>query len=108
MISDSEQKRLQEIEALLEGEDPKLARRLASAGADTGVRRRRVIAICVAVVGVAGLVMALIIANVPLAVVMLCAVGASGMIWTYRPAVRATADATPVTDNPLIDPPTLS
>ena len=48
------------------------------------------------------------IANVPLAVVMLCAVGASGMIWTYRPAVRATADATPVTDNPLIDPPTLS
>jgi len=108
MISDSEQKRLQEIEALLHSEDPKLARRLASAGTDMGIRRRRVIAICVAAVAVIGLVMALIIPNVPLAVVMLCGIGASGMIWTYRPASRVTSDATPVTDNPLIDPPTLS
>jgi hypothetical protein len=108
MISDSEQKRLQEIEALLEGEDPKLARRFASAGSDTGVRRRRVIAVSVAVISVFGLVIALVVPSVPLAVAMLCGVGASSMIWTWRPAAQATADETLVTDNPLIDPPTLN
>lgn len=107
MISDSEQKRLQEIEALLEGEDPKLARRFASASSDTGVRRRRVIAVSIAVISVLGLVVALILPSVPFAVAMLCGIGAAGMVWTWRPTVQATVDDAPVHDNPLIDPPTL-
>jgi Flp pilus assembly protein TadB len=108
MISDSEQKRLQEIEALLVGEDPKLARRFAAAGSDSGVRRRRVIAVSVAVISVVGLVIALVIPSVPLAVATLCGIGASGMVWTWHPAARVTADEIAVTDNPLIDPPTLN
>lgn len=99
MISDSEQKRLQEIEAALQGEDPKLARRLATAGTYTHLRRRRAVSIVLAALAVAGVVVGLALPSVPLAVISLCAIGAAGMIFTWQPPHRGgTTPEPPASD----------
>lgn len=85
MLSESEQRRLNEIESLLQGDDPSWVRRFARTTDTIAVHRRRVVAVIVAIAAVTGTVIGLVLANVPTAVLSITAIGAAGFLWTWRP-----------------------
>jgi hypothetical protein len=84
MLSESEQRRLNEIESLLHGEDPSWASRFARTADTIAVHRRRLAAVVIAILATVSTVIALVMANVPLAVVSICMIGAAACLWTYR------------------------
>jgi hypothetical protein len=84
MLSESEQRRLNEIESLLQGEDPSWAGRFARTADTIAVHRRRVAAVVIAILATVSTVIGLVISNVPLVVVSLCLIGAGACLWTYR------------------------
>jgi Flp pilus assembly protein TadB len=86
MLSESEQRRLNEIESLLQGEDPSWVRRFARTTDAIAVHRRRVVAVVIAVAAVAAVIVGLVLASVPITVVSICGVGAAAFLWTWRPA----------------------
>ena len=84
MLSESEQKRLADIEAALRddtrfvnGFNRALTRR---------VTPRRVIAVVIAVAAIAGAVIGLAADSVAGTVLAICALGVAGGVWTYRSA----------------------
>lgn len=84
MLSESEQRRLNEIESLLNGEDPSWARRFARTADAITVHRRRVAAVVVAILATVSTVVGLIVANVPIVVLSICMIGVAAGLWTYR------------------------
>jgi Flp pilus assembly protein TadB len=84
MLSESEQRRLNEIESLLQGEDPSWASRFARTADTIAVHRRRLSAVVIAILATVTTVIGLVLANVPLVVVSICLVGAAAFMWTYR------------------------
>jgi hypothetical protein len=84
MLSESEQRRLNEIESLLQGEDPSFASRFARTADTIAVHRRRLAAIVIAILAAVSTVIGLVLANVPLVVVSICMIGAAACMWTYR------------------------
>jgi hypothetical protein len=90
MLSENEQRRLAEIELSLSADDPGFAHRFGRGTAESRQRRRRLIAVVVAVCGALSAVAGLFAnANVPVVVVSMCGIGAAGCIFTWkRPARR--------------------
>ena len=84
MLSESEQRRLNEIESLLQGEDPSWASRFARTADTIAVHRRRLAAVVIAILAAVSTVIGLVLANVPLVVVSICLIGAAACMWTYR------------------------
>ena len=84
MLSESEQRRLNEIESLLQGEDPSWASRFARTADTIAVHRRRLAAVVIAILATVSTVIGLVLANVPLVVVSICLIGAAACMWTYR------------------------
>jgi Protein of unknown function (DUF3040) len=84
MLSESEQRRLNEIESLLQGEDPSWASRFARTADTITVHRRRLAAVVIAILATVSTVIALAMTNVPLAVVSISMIGAAACLWTYR------------------------
>jgi Protein of unknown function (DUF3040) len=85
MLSESEQRRLNEIESLLQGEDPSWAGRFARTADTIAVHRRRLVAVVVAILASVSTVIGLVVTSVLLVVISLCLVGAAACLWTYRP-----------------------
>ena len=88
MLSESEQRRWQEIELLLT--DVKAAEPQVLAGTTrSSMLRRRAFALALVVFGVIVTITGLVLTMVPLAVAGICAVGSAGLVWTWRrPASR--------------------
>ena len=84
MLSDSERRRLEELEASLSAEDPSLARTLTS-GPQRATRRRRVAAIWIAVTATAAVVIGLGLGSVVTVVIALCALGVAAGVWLAGP-----------------------
>lgn len=98
MLSDSEQRRLLEIEALLSGEDPVFAQRFTHVEDLRRRARRRMIAVVLCAASLIATVVALVTTIVPIAVIGICGVGAAGCVWTWRPVgvpQRLTMSAEP-------------
>jgi uncharacterized membrane protein len=85
MLSESEQRRLNEIESLLQGEDPSWVRRFARTTDAITVHRRRVAAVVVAILATVSTVIGLVVTNVPIVVMSICLIGVAAGLWTYRP-----------------------
>jgi hypothetical protein len=84
MLSENEQRRLAEIELLLSADDPGFAHRFGRGTPEMRLRRRRLIAVLVALCGALGAVAGLLAsANVPITVISMCGVGAGGYIYTW-------------------------
>jgi len=80
MLSDSERRRLADIESALRADDPRFAHRLEARHR----RRRTLAALAALVIAVAVIVVALVVGSVPLAVLGVVAVGAAVGVWvTY-------------------------
>jgi uncharacterized membrane protein len=84
MLSESEQRRLNEIESLLHGEDPSWVRRFARTADAIPVHRRRVAAVVVAILAMVSTVIGLVVTNVPIVVLSICVIGVAAGLWTYR------------------------
>ncbi|MEV6923054.1 DUF3040 domain-containing protein [Dactylosporangium sp. NPDC051485] len=83
MLSESEQKRLADIEAALRsdtrfvnGFNRAMARRITP---------RRVTSVAIAIASVVGVIVGLAATSVPGTVLGICALGIAGGVWTYRP-----------------------
>jgi hypothetical protein len=84
MLSESEQRRLNEIESLLQGEDPSWASRFARTADAIAVHRRRLAAVVIAILAAVSTVIGLVLTNVPMVVVSMCMIGVAAGMWTYR------------------------
>jgi len=87
MLNDGEQRRLDEIEARLRGDDPKLVRALSRPYDARLVRRRRV-AVFGGIIAVAAVVAGLAVINVAMVVVALCATGIAAALYFTPPHPR--------------------
>jgi hypothetical protein len=87
MLNDGEQHRLDEIEARLHTEDPKLVRALSRTYDSRFVRRRRV-AVIGGAVAVVAVVVGLAVINVVMVVVALCATGVAAAVYFTPPHPR--------------------
>jgi Flp pilus assembly protein TadB len=85
MLSESEQRRLNEIESLLQGDDPSWVRRFARTTDTIAVHRRRIVAVVVAIAALAGAIVGLVLASVPTTVVSIVVIGAASFLWTWSP-----------------------
>ena len=86
MLSEHEQRRLAEIEMSLSGDDPAFVHRFDRGTPEGRHRRRRMVAVLVAVCGVIGAVAGLTPRpHVAVVVIAMCAIGAAGCIFTYQP-----------------------
>lgn len=84
MLSESEQKRLADIEAALRS-DTRFVNGFNRA-MSRRVTPRRVASVLIAIAAVVGTVIALAAGSVFGAVLGICALGVAGGVWTYRPA----------------------
>ncbi|GGM07858.1 DUF3040 domain-containing protein [Dactylosporangium sucinum] len=84
MLSESEQKRLADIEAALR-DDTRFVNGFNRA-MTRRVTPRRVTAVVIAIAAVVGVVIGLAAKSVPGAVLAICALGVAGGVWTYRPS----------------------
>lgn len=86
MLSEHEQRRLAEIEISLSGDDPAFVHRFDRGTPEGRDRRRRIIAVLVAICGVIGAVVGLTPRpQVAVVVISMCAIGAAGCIFTWQP-----------------------
>jgi hypothetical protein len=83
MLSDNERRRLEELEASLQQDDPDLARTFAGRE-PLGSRRRRTVAISMAIVALLAAVAGLIAGNVPVVVMAICAFGLAAGLWLAK------------------------
>ncbi len=83
MLNDSEQRRLEAIEAALIGDDPSLARRLGGRSMRQSALWRRCAAVLVSVTAVSAVVVGLVFASTGVAVAGLVLVGVAGGIFTW-------------------------
>ncbi|GAA2395190.1 DUF3040 domain-containing protein [Dactylosporangium salmoneum] len=84
MLSESEQKRLADIEAALRSDT-----RFVNGFNRAMTRRitpRRVTSVVIAIAAVVGVIVGLAAGSVPGTVLGICALGVAGGVWTYRPA----------------------
>ena len=86
MLSDSEQRRLAEIESRLSNEDPAFVHRFGRRTREGRARRRRWIAVLLALCGVIVAVAGLTGPYVPVVVLAMCSIGVAGGIATWRPS----------------------
>jgi len=84
MLSESEQKRLADIEAALR-DDTRFVNGFNRA-MTRRVTPRRVAAVVIAIAAIVGAIVGLAASSVPGTVLAICALGVAGGVWTYRPA----------------------
>ncbi|MDG6110340.1 DUF3040 domain-containing protein [Dactylosporangium aurantiacum] len=84
MLSDSERRRLEELEAGLRADDPTLARALAGRPSPSG-SRRKVAAAWIAAAAVVTAITGLIVGSVATVVVAICALGVAAGVWWQAP-----------------------
>jgi hypothetical protein len=88
MLSDSEQRRLAEIESRLSNDDPAFVHRFGRSTPEGRLRRRRWIAVVVAICGLLAAIAGLTGPYVAVVVLAVCSIGAAGCIATWRPAAE--------------------
>jgi hypothetical protein len=89
MLSENEQRRLAEIESSLSGDDPGFVHRFGRRTFDGRRRRRRLVAVLVAICGAIGAIVGLAPRpHVAVVVLAMCSIGVAAGIYTWRPAEK--------------------